>query len=54
MALIASQLASSENGVLLIDELESSIHVKALEDNWKWLLYGRAESNIQLFVKNHP
>lgn len=51
--LIASQIANCENGVLLIDEIESSIHEKALREFVRWLTTVCVEKNIQLFATTH-
>jgi ABC-type Mn2+/Zn2+ transport system ATPase subunit len=51
--LIALTLLSTENGVLLIDEIETSIHVSALSKVFVWLVKACFRKNIQLFVTTH-
>lgn len=51
--LIASQIAICENGVILIDELDSSIHERALRKFVNWLIEVCEETNVQLFATTH-
>lgn len=51
--LIASQIVNCENGVFLIDELESSIHERALRTFISWLIEICEENNIQMFATTH-
>jgi predicted ATPase len=50
---IALALPKAANGILLIDEIEASIHVSALGPLFKWLVEGCAEFNVQLFATTH-
>ena len=50
---IASTLVKAKGGVLLIDELESSIHTKVLDRSFSWLIKACQEREIQLFVTTH-
>jgi len=50
---IASTLVKAKGGVLLIDELESSIHTKVLDRSFAWLIKACQEREIQLFVTTH-
>nr|WP_318719575.1 AAA family ATPase [Roseofilum sp. SBFL] len=50
---IALQLPRAKDGILLIDELESTIHTEALEDAFQWLVDGCKEMNAQLFATTH-
>jgi predicted ATPase len=50
---IALKLASVEGGILLIDELESTIHTEALQNSFRWLVKWCAEMNVQLFATTH-
>ncbi len=50
---IASTLVKAKGGVLLIDELESSIHTQVLDRSFSWLIKACQEREIQLFVTTH-
>lgn len=50
---IALKLASVKGGVLLIDELESTIHTEALQNSFHWLVKWCKEMNVQLFATTH-
>ena len=50
---IASTLVKAKGGILLIDELESSIHTKVLDQSFSWLIKACQERDIQLFVTTH-
>lgn len=51
--LIALTVLTTANGVLLIDEIETSIHVSALSRVFSWLIETCHRLNIQLFVTTH-
>ena len=50
---MALTLLSVENGVLLIDEIETSIHVSALQKIFSWLVKSCQKREIQLFLTTH-
>ncbi len=50
---IALKLASVKGGILLIDELEVTIHTEALQDSFKWLVRWCKELDVQLFATTH-
>jgi len=50
---IALTLFNITNGVLLIDEIETSIHVSALSRVFSWLIETCRRREIQLFVTTH-
>ncbi len=50
---IALTLVNITNGVLLIDEIETSIHVSALSRVFSWLIETCRRREIQLFVTTH-
>jgi ABC-type transport system involved in cytochrome c biogenesis ATPase subunit len=50
---IAVLAASVAGGVLLIDEIESSLHVSALGSLFSWLVKTCDELNVQLFATTH-
>jgi hypothetical protein len=51
--LISVVLNSLSGGVLLIDEIESSLHVSALESLFSWLVRSCEEFDVQLFATTH-
>ncbi|WP_414754128.1 AAA family ATPase [Anabaena sp. CCY 9910] len=51
--IIALTLFSTKNGVLLIDEIETSIHVSALTRVFSWLIEACCRRNVQLFATTH-
>jgi AAA domain, putative AbiEii toxin, Type IV TA system len=51
--IIALTLLTTDNGVLLIDEIETSIHVSALSRVFTWLIETCRRREIQLFVTTH-
>ena len=51
--LIALTALTTANGVLLIDEIETSIHVSALSRVFSWLIKTCNHLNTQLFVTTH-
>lgn len=50
---IALTLLTTDNGVILIDEIETSIHVSALGRVFTWLIETCRRRGIQLFVTTH-
>ena len=50
---IALKLASVKGGILLIDELESTIHTEALQNSFRWLVKWCTEMDVQLFATTH-
>lgn len=51
---IALKLSSvKEGGILLIDELDSTIHTEALQNYFQWLVKWCAEMDVQLFATTH-
>lgn len=50
---IAVILPSCQNGVLLLDEIETSIHSSHLESFFDWLFSSCAQLNIQVFATTH-
>jgi predicted ATPase len=52
--LLAATVLTFENGgVLFLDEIESGIHVRALERVFTWLGKIAAERNVQIFATTH-
>ena len=53
VVLFASTIASMDGGILLIDEFESSIHTKAMDNVFKFLIEVCQRNHIQLFLTTH-
>jgi hypothetical protein len=51
--LIALALNSVSGGILMIDEIEFSLHVSALETLFSWLVRACEEFDVQLFATTH-
>jgi hypothetical protein len=51
--MIALTLSNIKNGVLLIDEIETAIHISVLNDVYRWLFDACKINNIQLFATTH-
>lgn len=51
--LIASAITSARNGMLLIDELETAIHISALGNAFRWMVNACEANNVQLFATTH-
>jgi AAA15 family ATPase/GTPase len=51
--MLALTLLTTKNGVLLIDEIETSIHVSALTKVFSWLVETCRRQHTQLFVTTH-
>jgi AAA15 family ATPase/GTPase len=51
--LIASAITSARNGMLLIDELETAIHISALGNVFRWMVHACEANNLQLFATTH-
>lgn len=50
---LASALLSVENGILLIDEIETAIHTSVLDSVFKWLIESCKKMNIQIIATTH-
>lgn len=50
---IALAIQSAKNGILMIDEIETSLHVSALQSIFSWLVKSCLSKNIQLFITTH-
>ena len=51
--MLAGSMVQCENGVLLIDELESGFHTNALKNMMKWITDATEDMNIQTFATTH-
>lgn len=50
---IASGILASRRGVLLIDEIETALHVRALSEVFPWLARLAADHDVQIFATTH-
>lgn len=50
---LANAIASAKNGILMIDEIETSIHNKYYEDIFSFLFKACQRFDVQLFVTTH-
>ncbi len=50
---LANGVAEAENGILLVDEIETSIHANALKQVFNWLINACKTFNVQLFLTTH-
>ncbi len=51
--LMGVSLAMVKGGILLVDEIESAIHVEALDRSFRWLQRACRELDVQLFATTH-
>jgi AAA15 family ATPase/GTPase len=50
---LATTIPRVRGGFLLIDELETAIHAKALEKTFQWLVKACVDNDVQLFATTH-
>lgn len=50
---LAMSLVTAENGVLLVDEIETGLHYEAQTDMWRLILETAKELNVQVFATTH-
>ena len=50
---ISLALVNSENGMLLIDEIEGGLHYSVLLDVWKLIFKTAKDLNVQVFATTH-
>jgi hypothetical protein len=51
--LLAESVVKAKGGLLLVDEIETGIHVSALSGVYSWLVRACRELDVQLFVTTH-
>ena len=51
--LLADRIAKAQNGILLLDEIETAIHVKAFNDVFSFVVKACKDFNVQLFATTH-
>lgn len=50
---LAVALVHSENGVLLVDEIDTGLHYTVMEDMWRLVAQTAARLNLQVFATTH-
>ncbi|WP_281486966.1 AAA family ATPase [Lysinibacillus sphaericus] len=50
---LAAGIVRAKNGILLVDEIETSIHKKAMPRIFHWLIEACNKFNVQLFLTTH-
>lgn len=50
---LAMSLVTAEDGVLLVDEIETGLHYEAQTDMWRLILETAKELNVQVFATTH-
>ena len=51
--LLLSAVIRAQNGILLLDEFETAIHVSAMENVFRWILKIAEQLNVQIFMTSH-
>ncbi|NNC03114.1 AAA family ATPase [Corallococcus exiguus] len=51
--LMGVSLATVQGGILLVDEIESAIHTRALDASFRWLIQACQRLDVQLFATTH-
>lgn len=50
---LANAIVQSKNGILLIDEIETGIHISAMNTVFNWLVKACNKFNVQVFITTH-
>ncbi len=50
---VSLALVATENGCLLIDEIDTGFHWTVMEDMWRLVVEGAGRSNVQIFATTH-
>ena len=50
---VSLALVATENGCLLIDEIDTGFHWTVMEDMWRLVVEGARRSNVQVFATTH-
>jgi len=50
---LATGIIRAQNGILLVDEIETAIHVSALENVFTWFIQACQQYNVQVFATTH-
>ena len=53
LLLLATQLVSAANGTLIVDEIDTGLHVTTMTKMWSFLLKMASAYNVQIFATTH-
>lgn len=51
--LLLSAVLRAKNGILLLDEFETAIHVSAMKTVFRWIIETAQQLNVQIFMTSH-
>ena len=51
--LLLSAVIKAKDGILLLDEFETSIHISAMKDVFHWIMETAQQLNVQIFMTSH-
>lgn len=51
--LLLSAVLRAKDGILLLDEFETAIHISAMENVFSWILLTAKKMNVQIFMTSH-
>ncbi len=51
--LLLSAVLKAKNGILLLDEFETAIHISVMGNVFKWIIENAAKLNVQIFMTSH-
>ncbi len=51
--LLLSAVIKAKDGILLLDEFETAIHISAMENVFRWILMTAKKLNVQIFMTSH-
>jgi len=51
--LLLSAVIRAKNGILLLDEFETAIHVSAMKNVFEWIITTAVALNVQIFMTSH-
>lgn len=51
--LLLSAVLKAKNGILLLDEFETAIHISVMGNVFKWIIENAVKLNVQIFMTSH-
>ena len=51
--LLLSAVLQAKNGILLLDEFETAIHISVMGKVFKWVIENASKLNVQIFMTSH-
>ena len=51
--LLLSAVLKAKNGILLLDEFETAIHISVMGNVFKWIMENAVKLNVQIFMTSH-